>query len=54
MSCVSLVEKVIEALNITTAPTHMEWFGNEGLEFSEIACRPPGVCVWDLYCAINE
>ena len=47
--------KVIEALSITTAPTHMEWFfGNEGLKFSEIACRPPGVCVWDLYCAINE
>ena len=47
--------KAITALNITTAPTHMEWFfGGEGLKFSEIACRPPGVCVWDLYCSIND
>ncbi len=47
--------KVIQALGITTAATHMEWFfGPEGLKFSEIACRPPGVCVWDLYSAIND
>ena len=47
--------RVIEAMGITTAATHMEWFfGPEGLKFSEIACRPPGVCVWDLYSAINE
>ena len=47
--------KVIESLGITTAATHMEWFfGNEGLKFSEIACRPPGVSVWDLFCAIND
>ena len=47
--------KVISALGITTAATHMEWFfGNEGLKFSEIACRPPGVSVWDLFCAIND
>ncbi|MEC7988129.1 MAG: ATP-grasp domain-containing protein [Myxococcota bacterium] len=48
-------QKVIKALGITTAPTHMEWFfGNEGLKFSEIACRPPGVSVWDLFSAINN
>ena len=47
--------KVIQALGITTTATHMEWFfGNEGLKFSEIACRPPGVGVWDLFSAINE
>jgi carbamoylphosphate synthase large subunit len=46
--------QVIKALGITTSATHMEWFfGPEGLKFSEIACRPPGVCVWDLFCAIN-
>ena len=38
----------------------MEWFagtgpdGEGGLKFSEIGCRPPGVGVWDLYCAANE
>ena len=48
-------QKVIQSLGITTAPTHMEWFfGNEGLKFSEIACRPPGVSVWDLFSAINN
>ena len=47
--------KVIEALGIWTSPTHMEWFfGQKGLKFSEIGCRPPGVGVWDLYCAANE
>lgn len=47
--------KVISSLGITTSATHMEWFfGNEGLKFSEIACRPPGVSVWDLFCAIND
>ena len=47
--------KVISSLGITTAATHMEWFfGSEGLKFSEIACRPPGVSVWDLFCAIND
>ena len=45
-------QKVIEALGITTSPTHMEWFfGPKGLKFSEIGCRPPGVGVWDLYAA---
>jgi biotin carboxylase len=47
--------KVIQTMGITTSATHMEWFfGTEGLKFSEIACRPPGVGVWDLFSAINE
>ncbi len=47
--------RVIEALGITTAATHMEWFfGPKGLKFSEIGCRPPGVGQWDSYCASNE
>jgi phosphoribosylaminoimidazole carboxylase (NCAIR synthetase) len=46
---------VIRALGIGTSATHMEWFaGPKGLKFSEIGCRPPGVGVWDLYCAANE
>ena len=48
-------QKVVDALGIWTSPTHMEWFfGPKGLKFSEIGCRPPGVGVWDLYCAANE
>ncbi|MDX1494119.1 MAG: ATP-grasp domain-containing protein [Longimicrobiales bacterium] len=47
--------KVIRALGIDTAPTHMEWFyGPKGLRFSEIGCRPPGVRWWDVYAAANE
>ena len=47
-------KRVIEAIGIDTAPTHMEWFfGPQGLKFSEIGCRPPGVRVWDLYSAGN-
>ena len=47
--------RVIEALGIETAATHMEWFfGPKGLRFSEIGCRPPGVGQWDSYCAGNE
>ena len=47
--------RVIEALGIVTAATHMEWFiGPKGLKFSEIGCRPPGVGQWDSYCAANE
>ncbi|RMG12580.1 MAG: ATP-grasp domain-containing protein [Planctomycetota bacterium] len=50
-----LGRRVIEVLGIRTAPTHMEWFITpKGLMFSEIACRPPGVGAWDLYCAANE
>jgi hypothetical protein len=51
----ALGQKVNDALGIWTSATHMEWFyGNKGLKFSEIGCRPPGVGVWDLYCAANE
>ncbi len=47
--------RVIEALGIGTAATHMEWFfGPKGLRFSEIGARPPGVGQWDVYCAANE
>ena len=47
--------RVISLLGIDTSATHMEWFfGPKGLKFSEIACRPPGVGAWDLYCAANE
>lgn len=47
--------RVIEALDIGTSATHMEWFfGPKGLRFSEIGCRPPGVGAWDLYSAGNE
>lgn len=50
-----LGRKVIEILGIGTSATHMEWFyGPEGLKFSEIGCRPPGVGVWDVYSAANE
>ncbi|NUN12826.1 MAG: ATP-grasp domain-containing protein [Myxococcales bacterium] len=48
-------ERVIRALDIDTAATHMEWFfGPKGLKFSEIGARPPGVGQWDLYCAAND
>lgn len=50
-----LGKQVIEALEIGTSATHMEWFfGPKGLKFSEIGCRPPGVRVWDLYSAAND
>ncbi len=50
-----LGRRVIEALDIETSATHMEWFfGPKGLKFSEIGCRPPGVGAWDLYCAADE
>ena len=49
-----LGKKVASLLGIETSATHMEWFfGPKGLKFSEIACRPPGVRAWDLYCAGN-
>ena len=48
-------QAVVDALGIWTSPTHMEWFfGEQGLKFSEIGCRPPGVGVWDLYCSAND
>jgi hypothetical protein len=47
--------QVIRTLDLDTTATHMEWFyGPKGLFFSEIGARPPGVRVWDLYCAANE
>ncbi len=47
--------RVNKALGIGTSATHMEWFfGEKGLKFSEIGCRPPGVRVWDLYSAAND
>ncbi|MBL9038125.1 MAG: ATP-grasp domain-containing protein [Archangium sp.] len=50
-----LGEKVVQALDIGTSATHMEWFaGPKGLKFSEIGCRPPGVRAWDLYNAAND
>ncbi len=50
-----LGQKVVEALDIGTSATHMEWFsGPKGLKFSEIGCRPPGVRTWDLYNVAND
>ncbi len=47
--------KVAELLGIETSATHMEWFfGDKGLRFSEIGCRPPGVRAWDVYNAAND
>lgn len=47
--------RVVRELGISTSATHMEWFfGPKGLYFSEIGARPPGVLVWDLYCAAND
>ncbi len=47
--------RVLQALDIGTSATHMEWFfGPKGLKFSEIGCRPPGVSMWDLYSAAND
>jgi len=51
----TMARKVIRALGIGTAATHMEWFyGPKGLKFSEIGCRPPGVGQWHNYAAANE
>jgi len=50
-----LGRRVIQALDIGTSATHMEWFyGPKGLKFSEIGCRPPGVRAWDLYNVGND
>jgi carbamoylphosphate synthase large subunit len=47
--------RVIAELGLETTPTHMEWFfGDKGLAFSEIGARPPGCCMWDLYCLAND
>jgi carbamoylphosphate synthase large subunit len=51
----AMARRVIRALGIGTSATHMEWFfGEKGLKFSEIGCRPPGVGQWDVYGAANE
>jgi carbamoylphosphate synthase large subunit len=50
-----MARDVNRVLGIGTSATHMEWFaGPKGLKFSEIGCRPPGVCQWDVYNAANE
>jgi hypothetical protein len=50
-----LGRRVIEAMDIGTSATHMEWFfGPPGLKFSEIGCRPPGVAHWDVYNDAND
>lgn len=50
-----LGKRVVDAFELETTATHMEWFfGPKGLKFSEIGARPPGVSHWDLYCAANE
>ena len=47
--------KVIDALELGTTATHMEWFyGPRGLMFSEIGARPPGCNMWDVYAAAND
>jgi biotin carboxylase len=47
--------KVIAALGLTNAATHMEWFfGPKGLKFSEIGARPAGEKIWDMYGVANE
>ena len=45
---------VVKALGVETSATHMEWFfGPQGLKFSEIGARPPGVGLWDIYADTN-
>ncbi|MBL8727680.1 MAG: ATPase [Planctomycetes bacterium] len=47
--------RVIAALGIRNAATHMEWFfGPKGLKFSEIGARPAGEKIWDMYRVANE
>ena len=50
----ALGQQVVAALGLGTTATHMEWFsGDNGLYFSEIGARPPGVRTWDMYSAGN-
>jgi len=50
-----LGRRVIDALGIRNAATHLEWFfGPEGLKFSEIGARPAGEKIWDLYRFAND
>jgi biotin carboxylase len=47
--------RVLDALGIRGAATHMEWFfGPKGLKFSEIGARPAGEKIWDMYGVGNE
>ena len=47
--------RVIAALGLRNAATHMEWFfGPKGLKFSEIGARPAGEKIWDMYRIANE
>jgi biotin carboxylase len=51
----ALSTKVIDALGIRNAATHMEWFfGKKGLKFGEIGARPAGEKIWDMYGVANE
>ncbi|MFY9341454.1 MAG: ATPase [Planctomycetota bacterium] len=51
----ALNARVIDALGIRNAATHMEWFfGEKGLKFSEIGARPAGEKIWDMYGVANE
>ncbi len=51
----TVARQVHRALGIDDTPTHMEWFfGPRGLKISEIAVRPAGDRIWDLYCAAND
>ncbi|MBL8753251.1 MAG: ATP-grasp domain-containing protein [Planctomycetes bacterium] len=48
-------KRVVDALGIRNAATHMEWFfGPKGLKFSEIGARPAGEKIWDMYGVGNE
>lgn len=47
--------RVIEALELRSCATHMEWFfGPKGLKFSEIGARPAGEKIWDMYGVGND
>jgi biotin carboxylase len=51
----ALNRRVVAALGIQNAATHMEWFfGPKGLKFSEIGARPAGEKIWDMYRVANE
>ena len=51
----ALNRRVVDALGIRSAATHMEWFfGPKGLKFSEIGARPAGEKIWDMYGVANE
>lgn len=51
----ALNRRVVDALGIRNAATHMEWFfGEKGLKFSEIGARPAGEKIWDMHGVANE